>query len=303
MKKLLLIASLAFVANGFAQNLYTYGFTTNAAMIGADGWIITNQSVPVGSTTWNVPAAALAGGLFGGAGHSGGATSYAVANYNNTTGANTISNWLISPVVNVKNGDVVTFWTRIGKTAQPANFADNLQMRMSTAATTVNPSTGNADLGSFTTLGVEINPLLDTTTFPAVWTQYSYTVAGVPVQSPCKFAFRYFVTDGGPTGNNSDIMGIDDFSVDRSPLAIDTFVSSKFSVTPNPANDFVNVSNTENIKVSNIKITDLNGRVVKQNNFDNVSSINLNVSDLSSGVYMMNINTNEGMMVKKIIKN
>ena len=207
-----------------------------------------------------------------------------------------------NPVVNVKNGDVVTFWSRIGKNSA-ASFADNLQFRMSTAPTTVNPSTGNADLGSFTTLGVEINPLLDLTSYPFVWTQYTYTVAGVPVQSPCKFAFRYYVTNGGPAGANSDLIGVDDFSVDRSPLAVDTFASSKFSVTPNPANDFVNISNTENIKVSNIKITDLNGRVVKQNNFDNVSSINLNVSDLSSGVYMMNINTNEGIMVKKIIKN
>lgn len=86
-------------------------------------------------------------------------------------------------------------------------------------------------------------------------------------------------------------------------LKVESFDSSVFSISPNPANDFINISNTENIKVSNIKITDLNGRVVKQNNFDNVSSINLNVSDLSSGVYMMNINTNEGMMVKKIIKN
>jgi hypothetical protein len=82
-----------------------------------------------------------------------------------------------------------------------------------------------------------------------------------------------------------------------------TLDSSKFLISPNPANDFINISNSENIKVSNIKITDLNGRVVKQSNFDNVSNINLNVSDLSSGVYMMNINTNEGATVKKIIKN
>lgn len=79
--------------------------------------------------------------------------------------------------------------------------------------------------------------------------------------------------------------------------------SNIFAVYPNPANDFINISNSENIQVSNIKITDLNGRVVKQSNFDNVSNINLNVSDLSAGIYMMNINTNEGSTVKKIIKN
>jgi Secretion system C-terminal sorting domain len=82
-----------------------------------------------------------------------------------------------------------------------------------------------------------------------------------------------------------------------------TLDSSKFSISPNPANDFVNISNSENIKVSSVKITDLNGRVVKQSTFDSVSDIQMNVSDLSSGIYMMNINSNEGSVTKKIIKN
>ena len=79
--------------------------------------------------------------------------------------------------------------------------------------------------------------------------------------------------------------------------------SSIFSFSPNPTSDFVNISNSDNIKVSSVKITDLNGRVVKQNNFDSVSDIKINVSDLSSGIYMMNINSNEGSVTKKIIKN
>ncbi len=86
-------------------------------------------------------------------------------------------------------------------------------------------------------------------------------------------------------------------------LKVDSFDGSNFSISPNPANDFVNISNSENIKVSSVKITDLNGRVVKQNSFDSVSDISMNVSDLSSGIYMMNINSNEGSVTKKIIKN
>ena len=105
-------------------------------------------------------------------------------------------------------------------------------------------------------------------------------------------------------GVDQYVMFLDNISVtSTNTLSTTNFVSNKLSISPNPANDFVNISNTENIRVSNIKITDLNGRVIKQNNFDNVSNINLNVSDLSSGVYMMNINTNKGSTVKKIIKN
>ena len=79
--------------------------------------------------------------------------------------------------------------------------------------------------------------------------------------------------------------------------------ASKFSVSPNPANDFISVTNSDNILVSGISITDLNGRVVKQNSYTNVSDIQVNVSDLASGMYMMNITSDKGSVTKKIIKN
>jgi hypothetical protein len=36
---------------------------------------------------------------------------------------------------------------------------------------------------------------------------------------PVRFAFRYYVTDGGPSGSNSDLIGIDTFSIDRPTLS------------------------------------------------------------------------------------
>jgi len=50
-------------------------------------------------------------------------------------------------------------------------------------------------------------------------------------------------------------------------------------------------------------MTDLNGRVVKQNSYSNVSEVQVNISDLASGVYMMNIKSDKGSVTKKIIKN
>ena len=79
--------------------------------------------------------------------------------------------------------------------------------------------------------------------------------------------------------------------------------TTNFSVSPNPANDFITVSNSENIFVNTISITDLKGRVVKQNSFSNLSNVQVNVSDLSSGVYMLNISSDKGSVTKKIIKN
>ena len=80
-------------------------------------------------------------------------------------------------------------------------------------------------------------------------------------------------------------------------------LNNKIVAYPNPVHNIINIVNGDNLNIKSVIISDLNGRVVKQDIFNNVSNISLNVSDLSSGIYLMNINTNEGSIVKKIIKN
>ena len=141
-------------------------------------------------------------------GQAGGQNSFALVNYTSTN-TGTISNWLITPTVNVQDGDVVTFYTRKG-TDGTTDYPDRLELRYSSAATTVVPSTGPTDVGSFTNLGVSVNPNQAVGfVYPQTWTQYTFNITGVgstPV--PVKFAFRYFVTSAGPSGTNSDIIGI-----------------------------------------------------------------------------------------------
>ncbi|ESU18755.1 hypothetical protein FCR2A7T_21580 [Flavobacterium cauense R2A-7] len=95
---------------------------------------------------------------------------------------------------------------------------------------------------------------------------------------------------------------IDDFKVTATTLSTDDFVSSKFSVYPNPANNIVNVSNTGNIQINKVAIMDINGRTVKSLNFNGVTETQVNVSELNAGVYFMSIDTNEGVATKKIVK-
>ncbi|MEQ3690833.1 MAG: T9SS type A sorting domain-containing protein [Flavobacterium sp.] len=47
---------------------------------------------------------------------------------------------------------------------------------------------------------------------------------------------------------------------------------------------------------------DINGRIVKQVS-SSTSLTSINVSDLNSGIYFVNIETDEGKSTKKIIKN
>lgn len=290
-----------------SQNQFAFGFDgTTAAMLSA-GWQSTNQSSPAGASTWSNASFTLplAAAIFGSGntstlpvGQAGGSNSFALVNFNSTTGAGTISNWLITPDITVQNGDIVTFYSRKG-TDGATDFPDRLELRMSSTATVI-PSGGSTGLGSFTTVCTTINPtLVGGFVYPKVWTQYSYTVSGLSGLTPVKFAFRYFVTNGGPSGANSDIIGIDTFSVDR-PLSTDSFFKNNFSVYPNPVNDMVNISNLNDSEITKVSITDINGRVVKEIN-SNISSVS--VGDLNAGIYFLKINTLEGVGTSKFVKN
>jgi hypothetical protein len=171
--------------------------------LAASGWVMTNLSTPAGTNpNW------FQGDGTGFPANSGTPNEYVAVNYNSVAGANTISNWLITPSRTFQNGDVVSFFTR---TVSGQQYADNLQVRLSVNGTSTNVGTTNTSVGDFSTLLLEINPSLNLTTYPETWTQYSFTVSGLPMPITGRVAFRYFVPNGGPSGANSDYIGIDDF--------------------------------------------------------------------------------------------
>jgi Secretion system C-terminal sorting domain len=87
-----------------------------------------------------------------------------------------------------------------------------------------------------------------------------------------------------------------------SPLAVNNFLNNSFSISPNPANDFVTIS-SKNSAINKIDLTDINGRIVKTAIVGDLIETTVNISDLASGVYMIKIASAEGVATKKIIKN
>lgn len=164
------------------------------------GWFFQNNSQPIGTTGW------FQGndGVF--PAHSGAANSYIAANFNNGASVATISNWMLTPEVSLADGDTFSFWTR---TVNAPAFPDRLEVRLSLAGASTNVGTTATSVGDFTTLLLTINPDLTTTGYPNVWTQYTVTLSGIPGGATGRFGFRYFVTNGGPSGSNSDYIGID----------------------------------------------------------------------------------------------
>ncbi|UKN01183.1 choice-of-anchor J domain-containing protein [Paracrocinitomix mangrovi] len=185
------------------------------------GWIMQNNSSPLGSTDW-FQGNATAFAAFNGAGDS-----YIGANFNNTSGVGTISNWLLTPNVTLKNGDVITFYTR---TTIDNMWADNLQVRMSTNGASTNVGATATSVGDFSTVLLEINPTLALSTYPMAWTQYSITISGLTAPTSGRLAFRYFVTNAGPSGSNSDYIGIDAF-------VYTPYVCPTLTVTPGTLNN------------------------------------------------------------------
>jgi hypothetical protein len=93
---------------------------------------------------------------------------------------------------------------------------------------------------------------------------------------------------------------VDDFKVTAQVLSTETFAKNNFTVSPNPATDVLNISNVNNLEITNATITDVNGRIVKQ---INTSFQSINVSELSSGIYFLKLATTEGEGVTKFVKN
>ncbi|MFT3952648.1 MAG: choice-of-anchor J domain-containing protein [Oscillospiraceae bacterium] len=174
----------------------------------ANGWLIQNLSYPIGTTTWSQGNTNFT--AYSGAG-------YAGVRYNCGSGYATLSDWLITPELNIKNGAELSFYTRANSVA----YAENLQVRMSTTGSDV--GTGAESVGDFTTLLLEINPSLSKTGYPTNWTKYTVTVSGLTDEVTGRFAFRYYVTNGGPSGSNSDYIGIDSVSYAESHMPRVTF--------------------------------------------------------------------------------
>lgn len=181
------------------------------ANLAQKGWVIVNNSSPYGPVAWRQGKYELGGKL--GNDVVGFPAFSAVYNQNEFVSADltagndvaTISCWLITREIPVKNGDVLSFYTRTH-----GDYEDRMQVRANYKNASANVGSSPEDLGDFTTLLLDINPGLNST-YPTTWTKYTLTVAGVTGTISARFAFRYYVTNAGPSGANSDMIGVDKF--------------------------------------------------------------------------------------------
>jgi hypothetical protein len=252
------IFCLSFIAST-AQN-FVQEFEDSASVY-SQGWQKVNKSNPLGSTDWFQGNTAV----FGPKSQSG----YFAANYNSASGSGTISTWLFSPNRFLQNGDSIIFYTRTTDSSAVNVYPDRLQVRISQNGNSVNVGTTATDVGDFTMMVLEINPTYDTTGFPngypSHWRKYKIMLSGLPGMGVSgRFAFRYFVENGGPLGANSDYIGIDSVaytSITNGMGELHDF-SSAAKLFPNPSTigAQITLEDFSGLGFNQVSITDLSGK-------------------------------------------
>jgi hypothetical protein len=222
-------------------------------------------------------------------------TGYVGANFNNVTGTNTIDLWLISPPVNAAAGDTVSLWSR---SPDASTYPDFIKIYWSATGDTV-PGSGNfVAIGNFTVS-------------TAGWTEKRYTLPTAGATG--RFAINYIVPNGGPTGVNSDYIGVDlvrllgPSTVGITP--INNQVPEVYSLKqnyPNPFNPTTNINfSIPNSGLVKLSVFDISGKEVATIVNGDVAAgnyvVNYNASQLSSGVYFYRIDAGNFTQTKKML--
>jgi hypothetical protein len=215
--------------------------TTDSAL--ARGWKIFNKSVPLGTAVWQDGGGTPP--LFDAFINNGVNPGFIGVNYLSTSAQKgIISQWLVSPSLLMQNGDKIVFYTRAQKLPgyldddnnDSTDFANRLQLLVNTQNDSAELIGEGENTGSFTSPTdpvIDINPNYyqwhnspgsypidggPTSTaetiaqaYPTEWTRFEGKITGLSKPTNGRFAFRYFIKDGGTSGKGSGI-GIDQVS-------------------------------------------------------------------------------------------
>jgi hypothetical protein len=175
------------------------------------GWVFSNNSKPQGAATWQ--QGVWVSGKLGPEGwpaysYTASGDEYIFAGYASGNDVATISSWMITPEIDMKNGDQFSFYTR---TSANSPYPDRMQVRINMNDNSADVGKTELSVGKFTTLLTDINAGLAVGGYPASWTKYEFIISGLSAPAKRRIAFRYFVNNGGTTGANSNAIGIDQF--------------------------------------------------------------------------------------------
>ena len=196
------------------------------------------------------------------------------ASYNDV--ALTPDNWLITPAINLSTNANLCFWVN----AQDESYAgEHYGVYISTTGT---------NIADFTMLFEETIDANGGTRAQGEWKQKIADLSAYTGQI-VHIAFRHF--------NCTDMfwLNLDDIYVGEG-TGINKVEENTISVYPNPANNVINVNATSNI--SNVEVYTIAGQKVGDFTANGTQTV-ISTANLSNGMYLMRINTENGVINKK----
>jgi len=160
----------------------TFNGSNTVAALEARGWVVINADGGGTTAPWYQGSTQVFNAF------EGPDTGYVASNYNGANGFY-INHWLISPPVIVSAGDTLSFYHR-SPDANP--YDDSIFVRYSTTAGTT-PAAFDQTWGKYRT-------------GEAGWQLWTGTFSH---SGAVRFAIQYYITNGGPSGANSNYMGLD----------------------------------------------------------------------------------------------
>jgi hypothetical protein len=186
-------------------------------------------------------------------------------------------------------GSTVPTYASFGKAIMNLDIPNDLPAGYDTVTSNNYPAVNPQDVFKECTLNLNVNPsvtgdtpmqILRVTTGTAQTLTFPTTVIGMP---------SGFVLDNTTT--------IGSIYLKKGTLSVDSKQAFEFSVYPNPVREVLNIQTQE--KLSRAKVIDILGKVVvDQKN----PSTSLNVSSLNKGIYLLELTSEKGATVSKIVK-
>ena len=198
-----------------------------------------------------------------------------------TPAAAAANNWMFSRGINLVAGQQATITYYLSNYQSGSTATGNYQLTVGNAQNSAAQTTVLADETGLSVAAFTLKT-------------FNYTPSSTGVYY---FGLRNY-TPANPTGTHAII--IDNFTVDQL-LSTENFTENSFRVYPNPIKDILTIQ-SELSSETKITIIDVNGRIVKQVS-SNTSLTSINVSELNLGIYFVNIETDQGKITKKVIKN
>ncbi|MFY9273885.1 MAG: choice-of-anchor J domain-containing protein [Bacteroidales bacterium] len=182
------------------------------------------------------------------------------------------NDWLITPQTNVlSSGANVKFWVK----SYTADYGlERYAVWVSTTTT---------DISAFTKIS-EGNYL----TAPATWEEKTFDLSD--------YAGQQVYIGIQCVSSDAFIFMIDDIVVSDGFVSINDIEINDINIYPNPASDFVTVSNAENAEIT---IINMLGQVVTSQ-FANSSCEIVNISNLTNGTYIIRVENDNKVITKKL---